>query len=379
MKTLLALGLAAAASLAVPGMASAASKAEMYTHTLQSETESIGSYHIGGHDAFKIAEFDVDVAAKASWKGELSTVVGWDSANVRQGETLTVARNSPLQSGELTVSWKVSGRVDVGDLAGGAFATKNVSDEAFCMPKLAGGAYECTAQSPALTLVKTPGIPASPYVKVVLKAKFSITPEGIVTNRTFSVAGAPSSAASGLSLAPTFGYEKIDVPCAPVGAAASYRLHALHYTPKVAVTQQPAIQVGLMDPVLGLAESPALVDAPFGAAVKTNPSLHLVGTGHTTQLGDILPNHWAPIITPIYSFQGKAGTPITFQVGALGHCDIATYEWKFSNGTTSYGKTPQRTFSTPGEHSVQLTVTDTSGMQAKKDFPITVLPADVRP
>ena len=67
-------------------------------HDPQSETANIGSYHIDGHDIFKIAEFDVDVAAKAMLVSvTLQTVVGWDSANVRQGASLTVNRNTPLQ------------------------------------------------------------------------------------------------------------------------------------------------------------------------------------------------------------------------------------------------------------------------------------------
>ncbi|MDA0169746.1 PKD domain-containing protein [Solirubrobacter taibaiensis] len=371
-RPLLALCLTTAAALAVPSMASAAGKAEMYTHDLQSETANIGSYHIGGHDIFKIAEFDVDVAAKASWSGELQTVVGWDSANVRQGASLTVNRNTPLQTGELKVSWKVSGRVDVGDFAGGAFTTKNLSVNAFCMPKLLGGAYTCEAESPAVTLVKTPGLPGSPYVKVVLKAKFAITPEGVIHSRSFTVGGASAGSASGLSLSPLFQNETLKVPCAPVGSGASYRIGSPRFSPAVAVTQQPAIQVGFMDPVLGLTETPAVVDAPFGSAIKTTPAFVLAGTGHSTDLGDLLPNNVAPTIAPLGTFTGSAGVPVKFSAGVTGRCEIATYMWKFSNGTTSYGATPSRTFSTPGAYDGELTVTDETGLVTKRNFSVNV-------
>jgi hypothetical protein len=44
-----------------------------------------------------------------------------------------------------------------------------------------------------------------------------------------------------------------------------------------------------LDPVLGLAESPALVDKPFGPAIKSAPTFDLTGAGHATDLGDLLP------------------------------------------------------------------------------------------
>jgi hypothetical protein len=84
----------------------------MHACSLSSSAEDLGSYHIGGKDMFGIAEFDADVASKATWTGDLHTIVGWDSADVRQGDSLTVTRHTPLQMGEPAVSGKLSGRVD---------------------------------------------------------------------------------------------------------------------------------------------------------------------------------------------------------------------------------------------------------------------------
>ncbi|MDA0185356.1 PKD domain-containing protein [Solirubrobacter phytolaccae] len=368
-KTLLVAAVGAAA-LAVPGMASAATTIDAFTNNLASETESLGTYHLGGTDVLGLSDWDVDVTSKATWTAGLQTHVLWDAAKVRQGQSLAVSRFTPLVNGTMKVSWKVSGNVEVGDLGGGSFATKNLSVEATCLPATLGDGATCTANSPALYLIKTPGLPGSPYVKLVLKTKFQITPEGVITNRTVNFGTGPSAAS--LPLSQGINAETLKVPCGPVGAGASYRLSNLHYAPKVSATQQPTIQVGLMDPVFGAIETPALVDQGFGPTIKANPAFDLTGTGHTTDLGDVLPNNVKPMIASPSIFQGDAGVPISFYASVASQCDIESYVWKFSNGTTSYGREPQRVFSTPGTYSGQLIVTDESGLKGQRDFTVKV-------
>ena len=61
--------------------------------------------------------------------------------------------------------------------------SKTFSDDASCTPALLGSLYTCTATAPGISLVKTPGLPASPYVKLTLQAKFKVTPEGAITTQ----------------------------------------------------------------------------------------------------------------------------------------------------------------------------------------------------
>ena len=61
-----------------------------------------------------------------------------------------------------------------------------------------------------------------------------------------------------------------------------------------------------------------------------------------------------------------------FAADTTERCAISSYVWKFSNGTTSYGPSPQRTFSTPGVYDGELTVTDESGLKAKRNFSVEV-------
>jgi len=146
------------------------------------------------------------------------------------------------------------------------------------------------ATSPSFHVLRSPGIPGSPYVKLALKARFTITPEGGIVSRSFSVGGAPVSSASGLMLLPFPVVDTVALPCGSAGRSATYRLGATHWSPAVAVTQQPTVTVGQMDPVLGAAELPAVFDKAFGQAAHSSPAFDLTGAGHTTNLGTALPD-----------------------------------------------------------------------------------------
>ena len=63
---------------------------------------------------------------------------------------------------------------------------------------------------------------------------------------------------------------------------------------------------------------------------------------------------------------------MVFSADTTERCAISSYVWKFSNVTTSYGPAPQRTFSAPGIYDGELTVTDESGLKAKRSFSVNV-------
>jgi hypothetical protein len=280
-----ALGLvSAAAALLAPSVASAASRVDINDNAIASTSENLGSYSLTGKDVLGLTDWDVDVTSKASWSGNLTTHVLWDDSKVRQNTTLAVTRMTPMMYGDIDVSWKVSGSIKAFDFPRAGISTKNITVSASCPPMTAGSGFDCTATSPGIYLMKTPGLPASPYVKLILKARFHVTPEGAIVDRSMSLL----PAATNLPLSPMIATETVKLPCGPIGSAVSYKLGNIRYTPAVSVTQQPAIRVGLMDPVLGLAESPALLDKPFGPAIKSTPAFALTGAGHATDLGDLL-------------------------------------------------------------------------------------------
>ena len=73
------------------------------------------------------------------------------------------------------------------------------------------------------------------------------------------------------------------------------------------------------------------------------------------------------------TFSQRAGVAGHLTANASARCAIASYVWKFSDGTIAYGKSPVKTFSKPGTFTGQLKVTDTSGLSATRDFSVTVL------
>lgn len=364
--------LTAAASLAVPGVASAASYVDIHSASIASETENIGTYSVNAHDVANLVDFDMDIKSKATWTGNISSHVGYNDTNVRQGAPLTVTRMSPFQTGKLKVTWTVSGTVKPLGFSTVYLGGKTFSDDASCQPALYGSLYSCTATAQGIDLVKTTGLPGSPYVKLTLQAKFKVTPEGAIVSRQLHVGGAPAAPTKSLSLWPGIEYETQTLPCAPVGSSAAYRFASFKYSPAVTVTQQPIIAIGFMDPVLGLGELPAVYNHAVGGAINTSPAFDLTGGSHNVDLGDLKANNVAPTIAPMSGFSGKAGLPVSFSANADGRCDIESYVWKFSNGTTSYGANPQRTFSTAGTYDGQLTVTDSSGLKAQRDFTVTI-------
>lgn len=282
-----------AAAFAAPGAANAATMSDSYSTSLTSGSVNVGGYHLGGGVIGNLATLDLDVTAKATWTGNLSTALTWNSANVRSGGELPIARTTPpLQGGNLHVTWQATGTVDTAVSSPTDIGVKLFSDDAYCSPSLVlnGAAYDCVATTPSVALVRTPGIPGSPYVKLSLKARFTITPEAGVISSSFSVGGSPVRSASGLLLAPFPLVDTPALPCGTGGQFATYRLGATHWTPAVAVTQQPTVTVGQMDPVLGVAEMPALYDKAFGQAAHSSPAFDLTGPGHTTNLGTALPD-----------------------------------------------------------------------------------------
>ena len=160
------------------------------------------------------------------------------------------------------------------------------------------------------------------------------------------------------------------MPCAPAGSPVAYKLGPIHYTPDVSVTQQPRIEVGMMDSVLGQVELPAFSDGPSAPRSRrsrrstsrrpaTRPSSGPAAEQRRAddRADDVLPR------------AGVAGH-LTANVSA--RCDVASSVWKFSDGSVAYGEGPAKTFSKPGTVTGQLKVTDSSGLSATRDFSVYV-------
>ena len=366
---------AAVAAILAAGPASAASANDNFSASVASQSTDLGSFYIYGMEPLTSTMFNLTIGAQATWSGSLMTGLGWNTNDVRRGAALDVSRIAPLASGDIEVKWSVTGTVQpvfVNEETVDKTATKDVA----CMPQLTGGAYDCEATSGALYIVRMSGVPNGVYAKLKFSVKFTITPEGAIVTRGVSVGGNPVGSSANLSLTNSLLTDTVTIPCggAP-GADASYKLSPFHWTPATAVTQQPIMQIGLLDPVFGDIETPALHDGPYGAPFASNASFDLSGSGHTTDLGPVLANDVPPAIDPMGTFIGSEGTPIHFSADTTSPCAISSYVWHFSDGTTSYGPTPERAFKDNGLLDGQLTVTDETGLSATSSFTVAVVNA----
>jgi hypothetical protein len=182
--------LAGVASLVVVAVPAAAAPAvDNFVVSVESGSPNLGGFHIDGFaPTLPPSGFDLDVTAEAVWSGDITTDVGWDTDDVRQGQTLDVSRVSPASSGHIEVHWTVEGTVSPLGIADVDIGPLNLSkDVTSCEPAFSGGGFTGTATSDGLTLHKTPGIPLSPYVKLAIQVAFDVTPEGTVVTRGFSI------------------------------------------------------------------------------------------------------------------------------------------------------------------------------------------------
>lgn len=313
--------------------------------------------------------------ASATWSGAITTNVGWEGDNLRQGANLAISRVAPLTSGKIDVTWQVSGTADGINFGPTNFSQHNVT----CAPALSGGVFPCTGSSDEITL---PGAIPSPIPFTLIEAKlgigveFDVTPQGAVVNREFSVGGTdvPGTTANPgpLSLVDTPNSETFTLPCtSSVGSPVNYNLSSYDWAPATTATQQTRIRIINTFPD-GSEAFQYGSNINIGPAEMVNPAFDLTGTGFLTAMGSLLPNNVNPTIDPLGTFSGTEGSPVQFSASTQSQCPIASYVWQFSDGTTSFGQSPQRTFGDEGTYSGQLTVTDVTGLSAVQDFTVNV-------
>jgi PKD domain-containing protein/Big-like domain-containing protein len=316
---------------------------------------------------------DITVTASAKWSGDLGTTVGWDTDKVRQGADLDVSRSAPLPTGHIDVKWNVSGKAD-----GIAFGPTAISkDNVPCAPALSGGgAIHCVGVSDGFWLpaaIPSP-IPTTLIVAVLaIGVEFDATPEGAVVNRHFTIGGNTVAGPDDVSLVESPQFETFSMPCtAQAGGAVDYKLDPFHWTPDTSATQQTKIRIINTGP-FGVGEAFEYTHIDIGPAENSNPAFDLTGPGFTTAMGPLLANNIPPTIAPFGTFSGTEGSPIHFSASATSQCPIDSYVWQFSDGTTSYGPSPQRAFA-DGDvvYSGQLTVTDETGLSAVRSFNVDV-------
>jgi hypothetical protein len=379
-QVLLAAFLTGLAAILLAGPAAAAPTANTQVVPVASNEIDLGGFQLQAPivipDPLPIVLTDLTVKAKAKWSGDLTTSVGWDSDKVRQGADLAVSRTAPVSTGEIDVAWTVTGEIDGID-----FGPVTISkDDVTCDPKYSGGGFECEATSGGIGLpgsIPSP-VPGFIVAKLAINVKFDVTPEGAVVSRGFSIGGSQVAGPDDLSLTNAVQTETFAVPCTgKAGDAVDYKLAPFHWTPATTASQQFTIRiVNAFDP-FGVAEQFEYTSFGVGSAQVSNPSFDLTGSGFITSMGSLLANNVNPTIAPLGPFSGSEGAAIAFSAAVSSQCPIDSYVWEFSNGTKSFGPSPQRAFGDNGVYDGQLTVTDVTGLSTTKSFTVSV--ANVKP
>jgi PKD domain len=379
-QALLAACLTVVAAMLLAGPAAATPTANTQVVPVASNEIDLGGFQLQAPvvipEPLPIVLTNLTVNAKAKWSGDLTTSVGWDTDKVRQGADLAVNRTAPVSTGELDVTWEVTGEIDSID-----FGPVTLSkDDVDCDPKLSGGGFECEATSGGIGLpgsIPSP-IPGFIVAKLAINVKFDVTPEGAVVSRGFSIGGNQVAGPDDLSLTDAVQTETFAVPCTgKAGDAVDYTLSPFHWTPATSASQQFTIRiVNAFDP-FGVAEQFEYTSFGIGGAQVSSPAFDLTGSGFITSMGSLLANNVSPTIDPLGPFSGPEGTAIGFSAVVDSQCPIASYVWDFSNGTKSFGPAPQRAFGDNGVYDGQLTVTDVTGLSTTRSFTVSV--ANVKP
>jgi PKD domain len=365
------------------GVASAAPASNSQAVAVASNQANLGGFQITPPIVIPlpipIVLTDLVVAANATWSGDITTNLGWDTDKVRQGQDLAVSRIAPLTSGKIDVKWTLTGKID-----GIGFGPTNISkDNITCSPKLSGGNLPCEGSSGEIPLGSAPSgipFPGPPFAVAMLGigVKFDVTPEGVVVTRGFSIGGNQVTGPNDLSLTDNSQSETLSVPCsAKAGDAVAYGLDPYHWTPDTTATQQTRIRIILAyDPVGATEVGQIGPDINIGPANMFNPAFDLTGSGFLTAMGPLLANNINPTISPLGPFSGSEGTPIAFSASVTSQCPIGSYVWEFSDGTKSFGPSPQRAFGDNAVYNGQLTVTDITGLSATQSFTVSVSNVD---
>ncbi len=331
-------------------------------------------------------------AVSAHWTPSATVTYQYSSSLLRQGQTLDLSDKLTPGSGPLALTWSLTG--DVGqynftDSTQAAFPDPgseintvpinlSVSDTSTCPLKLDGdGSYACQATH-TFDVFDASILGQGVKISVPLTTSLQITPDGVVTVRSISIAGAPTttSTLTWHGPSPSTIADPIAIPCSAVpGNSLVYDLTSSSTTPSYSSTTTVNLKVDItvIFTINVLDQTIVTVGPDTGTMTLTAPSSPL-------DLGPVLANNIPPTIgLSTSTYTGNEGAPVQFDAsGTTSVCPgTLTYVWDFSDGGRAYGAMPQHTFTDNGLYSGLLTVSDPQGNTAKESFSADI--ANVKP
>jgi chitodextrinase len=191
---------------------------------------------------------------------------------------------------------------------------------------------------------------------------------GYRATRNLATAGGPTLASAQLAFAgPAQFSDPAALPCdAPIGRNLLYRLVDNSWTGQVTAAGETRFVIGT--PVGDL--SPRI-----GSADLLNASATLRAADYEVDLGPIEGERVPPAIASVVQAGTfEEGSPVSFTALASDNCPGSlSYEWRFSDGGVSFGKTAEHTFDDNGSYTAQLKVTDQVGNVRLHDFTVNAI------
>jgi hypothetical protein len=343
------------------------------------------------------------IKAQASWSNPSTVGLQYSAGNLRHGATLDLADTLTPGAGSLKLSYSVTGIAGLygspeeGNLSCAVVVVSNAtcngwvpttdtveigpindSDTIPCTIPLPGESPRTCSNTKSISLWKASLLEfASAEIKLILDESVTVTGTGVSSVRIAVISGGqpiPNNAFTFGGSAPSTVADPIQVSCSqPVGTDMQYSLSANEYTAQPA-TYSGDVKIGVKGEAFGFGgeiTTPALVSskgADLGPIVLSAPEQQV-------DLGPVLANNVPPTANPGGPYEGKEGSPITFNgTGSSSVCGFnnLTLVWKFSDGGVAYGAQPQHTFLAPGVYSGLLTATDADGNVASSTFSVTV-------
>jgi PKD repeat protein len=345
-------------------------QAATVTAAMTSASQPLGGFDIVGNEPITATSFDLHLEAQSKWQANVTTDLSWDGDKVRQGQTLDVKRTGSA-TGVIKVLWTLSGTIRAFDAVDINIPPTGLSlDITSCTPPLDGGNFTCHAKSSSITLFDGL-VPLTPIVRFAIAVTFSGTGDAATATRTLLFDG-DNDPSDDLSVTTDVASDPRAMPCnRPVGSTVEYALDPFHWAPaNVIAVQQPEFELGMHEPFFDI---PVVkFHEPFGPPITAVPEFALDGAGGSVALGDLQANNVLPTIEPLGPFGGSEGSPVGFSATATSACPITSYVWQFSNGTTSFGPTPQRTFDDDGVFDGQLVVTDSTHLSGSGSFTVQI-------
>jgi hypothetical protein len=332
-----------------------------------------------GNYGFGLDASSVDLKTEFAQAGSVDA--GYTNALLSEGETLDVSDTVHPINGSVTVSATLHGNA-------GLFKQTDLFE---WEPKWTGDITKTLDLGTALCVVPAPGeapklcdlddinlniigVDLIPFVlgfnlAYVLDLKLEVDSTGFVTTREYHLEPAGPDVDQ-LSFATKTLADPYDISCSSGGNDLAMVLDdsALSVDSSIPATLKYVLNFNIVGQTV---EQWVLAQRDLGE-LDFAPALLEADPPSEVTLGTVAEDNKAPVVTAASSFAGDEGSPINFSATVSDACLGDNVKWEFSDGTSEFGTTVQKTFNENGPYTGRVIATDSNGNTTIKNFTVSV-------